>query len=493
MGGVIARDLAAAAAAGYDVIVIGGGVNGIAVAHRAMGLGLRALLLERDDFGGATSGNSLRILHGGIRSLQSLDLRCFRDMFIAQSWFLQHLPEHIAPLQCLMPLYGNGLRRPAAFRAALTLDRLLRRAYGSGHGSDALPRGGVLDADQTRHRFPLVPATGLQGGGVWYDAVMRQPQRVLIDWLRWACAGGVTALNRVAAQQLLIKDGRVAGIVAHDRVGDRTVLFSAPRVINCAGPWSQELSRAFDPGTPECFRATLAFNLLLDRAPVAQCALAVATPTGSRRTYFIVPWGNQTMVGTYHGPAPALPQQQAPSREQVEQMLGELNTAVPGWDLGSETVLRVYSGLLPGRSGPGAEELETKAMIHDHGRSGGPQGLLTVAGVKFTTAPVIAARVLRAAGFRARVSVTQVRRPAAREIPEAASFLRALDTKPGEASDWVRRLAAEESVLSAEDFVRRRTDWGLDPREEREIERLITPLIPQVGAAPETFRQVRAG
>jgi glycerol-3-phosphate dehydrogenase len=106
---------------------------------------------------------------------------------------------------------------------------------------------------------------------------------------------------------------------------------------------------------------------------------------------------------------------------------------------------------------------------------------------------VIAARVLRAAGFRARVSVSQVRRPVAREIPEAANFLRGLDTRPGEATDWLRRLAAEESVLSAEDFLRRRTDWGLDPREEREIERLITPLIPQADAAPETFRQVRAG
>src|SRR5919112_4271101 len=317
VGSVIARDPSAASAATHDLIVIGGGVYGIAVAHRATRLGYRPLLLERDDFGGASSGNSLRILHGGIRSLQTLDLACFRDMFVAQSWFLRHFPEHLTPLECLMPLYGRGLRSPLGFGAAVLLDQFLRRMCGAGHRTSGLPAGRVLDASETRSRFPLIPSAGLEGGGIWYDVLMRQPQRVLIDWLRWACAGGATALNRVAAQQLLIKQGRVAGVVAHDRVADRSILFHAPTVINCAGPWSEELSRAFDSGTPECFRPTLAFNLLLDRAPIAQCAVAVATPSGSGRTYFVVPCGNQTMVGTYHGPQPPLFPQAGPAREQI--------------------------------------------------------------------------------------------------------------------------------------------------------------------------------
>jgi glycerol-3-phosphate dehydrogenase len=193
MEGVIYRDPVAAAYIPYDVIVIGGGVYGVAVTHRATRLGLRTLLIERDDFGGATSGNSLRILHGGIRSLQSFDLACFRDMFVAQSWFLRHFPEHVAALECLMPLYGRGLRRPAAFRAALALDQLLRKLCGIGHRSSGLPRGKVLNVRETIERFPMVPLPGVQGSGIWYDAVMRQPQRVVIDWLRWACAGGASS------------------------------------------------------------------------------------------------------------------------------------------------------------------------------------------------------------------------------------------------------------------------------------------------------------
>lgn len=493
MVGVISRDPGAAASTTHDLIVIGGGVYGVAIAHRATRLGLRALLLERDDFGGATTGNSLRILHGGIRALQTLDLGCFRDMFISQGWFLRHFPEHVVELECLMPLYGRGLRRPVAFRAALALDQLLRRAYALGRRSSDLPRGKVLDVGETSRRFPLVQSLGLQGGGIWYDALMRHPQRVVIDWLRWACAGGATALNRVAAQQLLLEHGRVAGVLAHDVVAGTSLAFRASTVINCAGPWSEGLGRAFDPKTPARFRPTLAFNLLLDRPPIAHCAVAVATPSGSRRTYFIVPWGDQTLVGTYHDHWSGPPHRPGPSIEQIEQMLRELNAAVPGWDLQPDSVLRVCSGLLPGTSRAANEGLETNEMIHDHGRTGGPSGLFTVAGVKFTTAPLVAARVLRAAGFRSRGSVADVPRPPARPIPAPASFRRALATAPAEAADWIRRIVAEEAVLSVEDLLLRRTDWGFDPRGERELERLIRPLLSPTGTVPEALRQARAG
>ncbi|HJR15481.1 MAG TPA: FAD-dependent oxidoreductase [Gemmatimonadales bacterium] len=493
MGGVISRDPEAAASTSHDLVVIGGGVYGVAVTHQASRLGLRVLLLEQEDFGGATSWNSLRILHGGIRSLQTLDLGCFRDMFISQGWFLQHFPEHVVELECLMPLYGRGLRRPAAFRAALALDQLLRRAWAIRGQSSGMGRGRVLDAGQTTRQFPLVQPRGLRGGGIWYDALMRHPQRVVIDWLRWACDGGAMALNRMAARQLLLEHGRVAGVLAEDIVTGTTLQFRARTVINCAGPWSEALGREFDSDMPARFRPTLAFNLLLDRQPLARCAIAVATPSGSRRTYFIVPWGEQTLVGTYHDRSSAPYHRPGASTEQIEQMLLELNDAVPEWNLRSDDVLRVWSGLLPGTDRAANEGLATSAMIHDHGRSGGPSGLLTVAGVKFTTAPLVAARVLRAAGFRQRRAVTEIPRPPARQIPAAAAFRRTLATAPAEAENWVRRLAAEESVLSVEDLLRRRTDWALDPRQERELEPLIRPFLTPAGARQEASTKARAG
>lgn len=492
MVGVIARNPVAAAATPYDLVVVGGGIHGVAIAHGATCLGLRPLLLERDDFGGATSWNSLRILHGGIRSLQTLDLpRCY-DMAVAQRWFLRQFPEHVAPLECLMPLHGQGLRRPAAFRAALAVNGQLRRWWAVDAPDDGLPRGTVLDAAETGRRFPLVQRAGLLGGGVWYDALMRSPQRVLMDWLRWACAGGAAALNRVAARRLMVDHGRVVGVEAEDRVSGATLGFRAPLVINCAGPWSEDVARAFDAAAPVRFRPTLAFNLLLDRAPIARCAIAVTSPVGSRRTYFVVPWGERTLVGTYHDRWMGQPDWPQATARQVEQMILELNAAVPGWDLGTDGVLRVCCGLLHGAARRAPEGIATRELLRDHGRTGGPAGLMTVAGVKFTTAPRVAARVLRAAGFGARTPAGPVPRPPARPIPDLVSFRQTLSGAPERATAWIRELVAEESVLSVEDLLRRRTDWGLDPREERDLEGLIRPLLGLGGLPSESLTRARA-
>ena len=126
--GAILRDPAAAAGARYDLIVVVGGVHGIMIALEATRRGLRPLPLERADFAGATSHNSLRILHGGLRYLQSLDLGRSLESIRERAWWRGHFPDLVQPLLCLMPLYGAGLRRPASLRLALGLNDLLGAA-----------------------------------------------------------------------------------------------------------------------------------------------------------------------------------------------------------------------------------------------------------------------------------------------------------------------------------------------------------------------------
>src|SRR5262245_12098444 len=119
---MIRREPNAATQIQYDVIIIGGGIYGACMLLEAYRLGLRALLMERDDFGGATSWNSLRILHGGLRYLQTFDLPRFRQSVRERKWFCKNFPEYIRPLPCLMPLYGQGLKRPFILRTALAIN-----------------------------------------------------------------------------------------------------------------------------------------------------------------------------------------------------------------------------------------------------------------------------------------------------------------------------------------------------------------------------------
>ncbi len=121
----LSRDLEKAQHARYDVIVVGGGIQGVCLLHEASRRGLRALLVERGDFGGQTSWNSMRVLHGGFRYLQSMDLPRYIESVRARRWFLRLFPGMTEPLDCLMPLYGDGLKRPETFRAAVWMNRQL--------------------------------------------------------------------------------------------------------------------------------------------------------------------------------------------------------------------------------------------------------------------------------------------------------------------------------------------------------------------------------
>src|SRR3546814_941276 len=121
-------------------------------------MGRRALLVERGDFGGGTTWNSFRILHGGLRYLQRLDLRRFRESVGERRWFLRHFPDLVEPLPCLLPLYNAGLRRPAIFRLAFLVDALLSRRRNHGIRSDrSLPSARLVDPAEVIRLFPVDP------------------------------------------------------------------------------------------------------------------------------------------------------------------------------------------------------------------------------------------------------------------------------------------------------------------------------------------------
>ena len=385
----------------WDLVVVGAGIYGACVAMEAARRGLRPLVLERGTAGGETSANNLRIVHGGLRYLQTLDLPRFRESVAERSWFLREFPERVRPLPCVMPLYGRGLRRRPVMGAALAVNDLLSRGRNRGLRTDRiLPDGRVLSRDETLARLPFLPARGLEGAALWHDALLEDPVAVTGDVLARARAGGADVLEGLEVVGLLAPGGRVAGVEAEDAGGARHT-FAAPVVVNAAGPWSRALARRLDRDVPELFRPSLAFNLLLDVAPPFEGALAVSRPAPGAPVHFLVGSGGGLMAGTVHAPlaedAPAEP----PSRAQVRAFLEELEAALPGLGLGRADVRRVLWGRLP-VSREGTTRLSRRPVLVDHGAHGGPDGLHSVSGVKFTTARRVAADLLARVAFAGR-------------------------------------------------------------------------------------------
>lgn len=458
---VIARDLKQAARSDYDIIIIGGGIYGAALSYEAGKRGLRSLLVERDDFGAATSFNSLRIIHGGLRYLQTADLTRFRESVQERRWFLQAFPELVHPLPFLMPLYGQGLRRPAVLRMALVANDLLSLQRNRGVRRDRhLPRASVVDAATTQQLFPKVDSDGLKGAALWYDGCMPDSQRVIIEVLRRASVLGGYALNYVEAVGLLKVHGAVQGIVAQDREAAETHHFSAPVVVNATGPWSRVTARRFHEDREQLFHSSIAWNILFDHDALSDHALVVSPKRFSAQAYFLHPWKGRILAGTGHAPWDGEPGAPQPSTQQQEWFLRDLNDAIPGLDLKHRDIVRVFAGLLPAKDKTRAQ-LAVREVMVDHGAQGGPRGLFSISGVKFTTSRLVAEKCLRRIfGRRRLVGRTEAAYPAIQsgwELDPAALLRRA---EPAQWLDPLRRLIGEEAVVHLDDlFLRRTTLW----------------------------------
>jgi len=448
----------------YDLIIVGGGIYGATLALEAVFRGLKPLLLEKSDFGSATSFNSLRIVHGGLRYLQTLDLPRHFESVRERRWFLRHFPDHVQPLPCLMPLYKRGIKRKSVFRAALLVNDALsaRRNAGVDPGR-RLPTGKVISRSEVISTFPGVDQEGLEGAAVWWDAAAPDSQRVLMEILRWAAHYGADAANYVRVSSISTRSGSVDGVLAHDDVNDVELSFRAPLVINAAGPWSAAMAGQFDGKQHDWFSPSLAWNMLTDKPAPSDFALALTPPRKGAPTYFLHPWKGRMFIGTSHSAWKGPLENPQPTDDQMRVMVDDLNAASPGLELTEENIVRVFAGLLPA-TGPKSGEISKRPVIERHSDSGGPPGLFSLCGVKFTTARLVADKTLDLAlGGRARRDAASFPRP-----PAAAGWsCREIDFSIGKNKDAylgsLGRIIEEEGAVNLRDVVFRRTDLWENP------------------------------
>ena len=285
---------------------------------------------------------------------------------------------------------------------------------------------------------------------------------------------GALTLNYVEARRLSTAAGRVRGLVVADLEGGGELEIRTPLVVSCAGPWCGELAARLDRDRPELCRPALAFNLLLDRVPPSDCAVAVRPPGPGARIYFMRPAGERLLAGTYHAGSAALNGQEGWDRALVERMLEDLNAAIPSFELAARDVLRVYPGRLRARR-PGGAETARRPVILEHDRVGGPAGLVSVDGPKFTTARSVAELTLRRVWRRRGESLAPIGgegRPPATRWPALESL--AAGATPGVT---LARLMEEESALHLDDLLLRRAEWAEDPRRLQPIADQVAGIL----------------
>jgi glycerol-3-phosphate dehydrogenase len=489
---IIARDPKDAASRKYDVIIIGAGISGVMLTYEASCRGLKPLLIERDDFGENTTFSSLRIVHGGFRYLQNLDIKRLAESVAERRFFLKTFPDLVRPLPCLMPLYGEGLRRPVVLRLGLLAYDILSGNRNRGVVPERkISSGLMLDREETRRAFPLVDMEGLKGGAVWYDAIVPDSQRLIVEVLRLSTEHGATVLNYVEAGNLLLNGGkRVAGVAGVDRASGESFEFRGDTVINAGGPWCRDLAARFDRDEPALFRSMLAWNVLFDRKPLGEYGVAVAPKKPKGRTYFLLPYKGKVFAGTGHAPWLSESRSPMPSREGMEEFLADLNMAIPGFNAGMEDILRVFPGLQSAKK-EGGTDFAVRDVFVDHSAHGGPGGFYTISGVKLTTARRLAERTLsRIFPGKAVPPDLSVDGPFTHKPISCGKWDYECDWRPAEGdTGWeeaLKALIAEEAVLHLDDLVLRRTTLWENPFRAVEIAPLLCRLFSWDGERTKT-------
>ena len=444
----------------FDIVVVGGGIYGVCVLLEASRRGLRTLLIERHDFGGATSWNSLRIIHGGLRYLQSLDLFRFRRSVREQAWWLENFPDLVQPLPCLMPLYNQGLRRTNVLAMALKLNDILAKPIRAKVlRSRSWPDSRVLSRNDTLAKFPNTHE-GLKAGAMWYDAHMTSPQRLIVELLRWSASLGGCALNYMEFTGCQTSGNLIQAVMAKCGVTGREYSFRTKYVINCSGPWANELPDLESPTIPRLKDSAIAFNVVVNRQPICATALAVSEPSSDAPTYFVVPLGHRMMIGTQHLPPQSEP---TPSDEQIRAFLDGLNRAIPGFGLAPTDVDDVLTGLLPPK--PNGSKNPIKSPIIRRPRSGGIKNALCVVGPKYTTARHVAQLALREVAKHLSFDMHKL---SASRPQTSIHYSRMKDVaaalEDGLAQD-LQQWMGEESVVYVDDFLLRRNDFDNNTRQ----------------------------
>ncbi|HVS77088.1 MAG TPA: FAD-dependent oxidoreductase, partial [Steroidobacteraceae bacterium] len=393
------RNIARLAATPYDLVVVGGGIYGACAAWEGALRGLRVALIEAGDFGRATSSNSLRTLHGGLRHLQRLDLRRMRESIRERREWLRLAPHLARPLRFVLPTHGQGLRGPLVMRTALWVNDLLSADRNRGVREDRrLPRGSILSADAARATLAGLELDGCNGAAAWHDAVCLDTERLLLSVISAAADAGAHAVNYVRATGLLAHHSRIRGVHARDELSGRELELRARLVINAAGPWVEDWLPA-GAGRPKApmFRASRAFNLLTRPLPFTDgVGLTVRSQGRGEATYFILPWNGYSLIGTRHLRCDPATRSTDVMRDEVLSFVSDLNTVLGAHRLAGADVRGVFAGLLPEEDDSPDPEvaLERDPQVIDH-EPAGLRGLVSVVGVKWTIAPAVAAHAVR--------------------------------------------------------------------------------------------------
>src|SRR5579872_82617 len=373
----------------FHVVVIGGGINGVAVARQCARAGKRTLLVEQNDFASGVTSRSTRIIHGGLRYLEHGEIDLVRESLRERERLLRERSHLVHPVHFLFLLNEHSQRSAMKVRAGLWLYQRIA-------GKKASP---LTEMEMVRVQ------RALDSGQQWLmlnfeDAQCEFPERLVAEWMTEAVEAGAVVRNHCEVLAVDVAQGRARGVLLRDRITGKDQRVDAGWILNCTGPWADRLCQRSTVRTSKpMLGGVRGSHIVLPRFSGAPSS-ALYTEAADGRPVFVLPWNEQVMVGTTEVPDTGDPGRTAPSNEEIEYLFRSVAKLFPKAKIAAQDIKYAFAGVRPLPNSPGnkASAVTRRHFLHDHTADGAAR-LISVIGGKLTTAASLARECARKIGI----------------------------------------------------------------------------------------------
>jgi len=363
----------------FDVIIIGGGINGCGIARDAALRGLSVLLLEKEDFGYGCTSASTRLIHGGLRYLEYFEFSLVRESLRERELLLKNASHLVKPIELCIPIYKNDKRSFLEIKAGMLLYDFLSF-------DKTLPYHKIMSRDEFIKYEPGVNSDNLVGAAIYYDAQVTYPERICVENAIMANQASAIVINHAEVISLKNELGKITNLTFLDKLSDKQFTVKGKQIINVSGPWVDKLCSLAGHGIKRKIGGTKGSHIIVNKFPGAPNHAIYSSAKSDNRPFFIIPWNDLILIGTtdihYDGDLDSV----NASNSEVDYLINEANNLITSYKLGKKDILYTYSGIRPlpyiSNTKPGA--ITRKHIIFDH-KDEGISNLISVIGGKLTT------------------------------------------------------------------------------------------------------------
>lgn len=383
----------------FDLLVIGGGITGATVAYEAASRGLSVALVEKNDFAGATSAATSKMIHGGLRYLSSGEFGLVRESLHERRVLSSIAPNFIRPMPFIFSMYKKDKMPPWAMKIGMILYQLFsynrKRLSGS---CQKMPHYVTITADKVRELVPVAPAEGLIGGQLYYDCSSHSPERFTLAFIKSAVKYGANVANYAEMTDFLSENRGemvyVKGAMVTDIITGKSFAIKSKLVINCSGPWADILlGKIKNKEHSHELRRSEGIHFVTRKLLDTYVFSGIIS---KGKHFFLVPYRNFTLIGTTDKEFKGNPDHYRVTKQSIMELIDDVNSFF-GKDnfLKYEDVLYTYGGLRP------LVEDQTEDVYHSSRKyeitgelKNGIAGLITVEGGKYTTSRRLAEKAI---------------------------------------------------------------------------------------------------